>query len=95
MLFVGCTKTIPPDTQYIYNTEIIRNLWILCNQGFQHKNPFLDEITRWQTCDCYTDTIRETYAPKELIGMSELKGKELAKLLINKCNPKNNIQNPT
>ncbi len=55
----------------------------------------MNQILVWQTCDCYTDTIREMLTPEEVQKEKIIKEVNLTKILADKCNPKVLPQNPT
>jgi len=98
LIFIGgCTKTLPTKTSYNKNftTEQIRNLWLICSQNFQYRQPLINEVSRWAICDCYTDTIRSKYIPEEILVMNKIDAIELTKLLVTTCNPTIKLLNPT
>ena len=59
------------------------------------KSPFVDQVTVWATCDCYTDVIREILTPEEIKGAKTIAEKELSKVLAERCNPKTHPIIPT
>jgi hypothetical protein len=69
-----------------YPAKQIRELWMVCSMTFQAKQPQLDQPTRWDVCDCYTDVIRETYSSEDALNMTKDQAKKLTLKLINQCN---------
>ena len=68
----------------------IRTLWQVCSFTFQTKHPGIPQALRWETCDCYTDVIREMMTPEEALNSTASQAKELTLKLINQCNDKFN-----
>ena len=69
---------------------------MMCSFNWRQKNPFLNQMLVWKTCDCYTDLIREKLTPEEAAkGEEKIKSINLSKLLADKCNPELLPQNPT
>ena len=93
----GCQQTtqIKPKYNGNFETMEIRNIWMMCSFNWRQKNPFLNEILVWKTCDCYTDVIREKLTPENVNREEVIKDINLSKLLSDKCNPELIPQNPT
>ena len=68
LLTGGCQKTtqIIPKYNGNYPTAQIRTLWMVCSFNFRQKNPYMNQVLVWKTCDCYTDTIREVLTPEQV-----------------------------
>ena len=70
----------------------IRELWQVCSFTFQTRHPQVPQPIRWETCDCYTDVIRETMTPESATNSTPAEAQELTVELINQCNDKFNPQ---
>ena len=88
-LIGGCQQKptqITPKYDGNYPTAQIRSIWMICSVSWRQKNPFIEPVTLWKVCDCYTDTIRELLTPEETDGPETIKKVKLTKILAEKCN---------
>jgi len=84
----GCQTTqIKPKYNGNFGTLQIRNIWMMCSLNFRQKNPFLNQMLVWKTCDCYADTIRELLTPEQVQDGVKIEHINLSKVLAERCNP--------
>ena len=85
---VWATEVTKPRFNGNYLSGQIRELWQICSVTFQLNHPSLNQMIRWEICDCYCDTIRESLAPEVLQKMKKEETKSLSLKLIETCNSK-------
>ena len=68
---------------------------MVCSFNFRQKNPYMNQVLVWKTCDCYTDTIREVLTPEQVDDGEKILEINLAKVLSDRCNQEIPPINPT
>ena len=68
-----------------FPTKNIREMWYSCSIEFQKLLPSMQEGTRIYLCDCYTDYMRKSFTPEEVIAMTPEQAKSLGLIMRDKC----------
>ena len=68
-----------------FKTENIREMWWSCSLEFRKLMPTLNEKTRVHLCDCYTDHMRKTFTPEQVIALTKEQARELGFRMRQRC----------
>jgi hypothetical protein len=68
-----------------FPTKNIREMWYSCSTEFRKILPFILEGTRIYLCDCYTDYMRESFTPEQVIAMTSEQARALGLIMRDKC----------
>ena len=60
-----------------FPTKNIREMWWSCSVEFKKIRPNMQEHSRVSLCDCYTDHMRETYTPEQVLAMTQEQARTL------------------
>ena len=60
-----------------FPTQNIRDLWWACSLEFRKIRPNMQEESRVYLCDCYTDHMRETYTPDQVLALTNEQARTL------------------
>ena len=60
-----------------FPTKNIREMWWACSLEFRKIRPNMQEHSRVFLCDCYTDHMRETYTPEQVLAMTQEQARTL------------------
>ena len=68
-----------------FPTKNIREMWYACATEFRKILPSMTEGTRLYLCDCYTDYMRESFTPEQVIAMTSEQARSLGLIMRNEC----------
>jgi len=60
-----------------FPTKNIREMWWACSTEFRKIRPNMQEHSRVFLCDCYTNHMRETYTPEQVLAMTQEQARTL------------------
>ena len=60
-----------------FPTKNIREMWWACSLEFRKIRPNMREDSRLHLCDCYTDYMRKSYTPEEVLSMTQEQARTL------------------
>ena len=53
-----------------FHTKNVREMWYSCSMEFRKLMPYMQEGTRIYLCDCYTDHMRTTFTPEQVMALT-------------------------
>ena len=60
-----------------FPTKNIREMWWACSLEFKKIRPNMQERSRVLLCDCYTNHMRETYTPEQVLALTQEQARTL------------------
>ena len=68
-----------------FSTQNIREMWYSCSMEFRKLMPYMQETTRIFLCDCYTDHMRTTFTPEQVLALTSEQSRKLGLEMRDKC----------
>tara|TARA_R110002020_G_scaffold66071_1_gene173980 strand:+ start:4759 stop:5106 length:348 start_codon:yes stop_codon:yes gene_type:complete len=68
-----------------FKTQSIREMWWSCSLEFRKLMPTMPEQTRVYLCDCYTDYMRKTFTPEQVMSLTKEQSRELGFRMKQRC----------
>jgi hypothetical protein len=68
-----------------FPSKNIREMWSACSTEFRKILPSMMEETRMYLCDCYTDYMRKSFTPEQVIAMTSEQARSLGLIMRIKC----------